>query len=61
MEAWWLATGDVPGSNPSKGDSFSMKIKTGVDAVHESCPQKVYIDGSCAVDHANVSLLIPND
>ena len=56
MVAYWLGTGEVPGSNPGKGENFSMKKykhdeypqvrKTGVDnnniliAVHESCPQR---------------------
>ena len=35
MVAYGLGTGEVQGSNPGKGENFSVKIKTGVDAVHE--------------------------
>ena len=40
LVAYQLGTGEIQGSYPGKGENFSMKIKTGVDAVHESCPQR---------------------
>ena len=30
MVAYWLGTGEVPGSNPSKGENFSVKKLTGL-------------------------------
>ena len=26
LVAYWLGTGEVPGSNPGKGENFSMKL-----------------------------------
>ena len=48
-----LGTGEFPGSNPGKGENFSVKIySTNLNFLSYSKKNKValiYIDGSCAV------------
>ena len=31
LVAYWLGTGEVPGSNPGKGENFLMKISNGIN------------------------------
>ena len=33
LVAYWLDTGEVPGSNPGKGENFSVKISNWIDRI----------------------------
>ena len=55
LVAYWLGTGEVPGSNPVKGENFSVKIRRSTHKSErqvlmqymKSCPQKVFIKKKC--------------